>query len=352
MKRKSLIFLGGIPLVAVIALSVARPFDAPLNTSSPASGQASAEKPAGAAQHEPKAPDATAFDAARAFALLQAQCDFGPRSMGSAGHDKCRDFLIEQLRPLVDEIDATQNWTQAIERGPGAGRSFKMTNILGLIRGTAGQGRAAKDVRPDLMLCAHWDTRPVADQDPDPANRQTPILGANDGASGVAVLLEIARVLHARRPTQTIVIALWDGEDLGEFFYGAKYFARMSRTPTYEKWRPQRAILLDMIGDRDLQVNRERNSISSAPELWDEVQQSAAVLGLDRYFDGPSLDVLDDHIPLNRAGIPTIDLIDFAYPLWHTVNDTPDKCSPDSLKVIGDVLLHFIAAAKTKTERV
>ncbi len=288
---------------------------------------------------EPAAP--VAFEAMRAFDLLRAQCDFGPRPPGSAAHAQCRDFLIERLRPLVDEI-ATQNWTQPITRGPGAGRSFAMTNILGVIRGRSVVDRKDGTWGPSLMLCAHWDTRPVADQEPSAANRRQPIMGANDAASGVAVLLEIARVLKDKRPEQTVLIAFWDGEDLGEFFYGSRYFAKTSSTPAGKKWRPQRAILLDMIGDRDLQCNRELTSLRYAPELYQEVLNAAVDLGLSQHFDGPAIEVQDDHLPLNQAGIPAIDLIDFNYPYWHTLHDTPDKCSPESLKVIGDVLLRVI----------
>ena len=300
---------------------------------------------------EPATP-ATEFNRQRAFDLLRAQCDFGPRPPGSAAHDKCRDFLVAQLRPLVDEI-ITQNWTQPIKRGPGAGRSFAMTNILGVIRGTAAGGAPpggkdtadAANTGPSLMLCAHWDTRPVADQDPSPANRAKPILGANDAASGVATLLEVARVLKRNRPSLNVIIAFWDGEDLGEFFYGSRYFARMSSTPAWKRWRPDRAILIDMIGDRDLQCNRETNSLRYAPDLYQEVLNAAAGLGLSRHFDGPQMEVQDDHLPLNQAGIPAIDLIDFSYPAWHTVDDTPDKCSPESLSVIGRVLLRVIATS-------
>lgn len=278
------------------------------------------------------------FDAARAYRLLQAQCDFGPRPMGSPAHTKCRDFLVQQMQPLVDEF-TTQNWNQPVTKGPGAGHTYAMTNLLGMIRGQ----NAPAGQTPQLLLCAHWDTRPVADMDPDPVNRSKPILGANDGASGVAVLLEVARVLKSSRPAQTVAVALWDGEDLGEFFYGARHFAELSRTAQWKKWRPDNAILLDMIGDRDLQVDRETNSMRLAPDLYQQVMNSAADLGLAQYFNGPQRDVLDDHIPLNEAGIPAVDLIDFSYRPWHTLDDTPDKCSPASLKVIGTVLLRLCA---------
>lgn len=320
----------GLGAAVVVVLSTA--CSRTSNTPAVAQGQ-TASPPNAAAQ----VPANVSFDADHAYRLLQAQCDFGPRPMGSAAHDKCRAFLMQQLQPLVDDF-ATQDWSQLIPRGPGAGHTYKMTNILGIIRGkdvTAANEAAS----PKLLLCAHWDTRPVADMDPLPANRHKPILGADDGASGVAVLLEMARVLKANRPSQTVIIGFWDAEDLGEFFYGARHYANSIGTPAWQKWRPTRSILLDMIGDSDLHVNHETNSLRFAPDLFQQVLDAAADLGQSDHFNGPEIEVEDDHLPLHEVGIPSIDLIDFNYRPWHTLDDTPDKCSPASLKVIGDVLL-------------
>jgi len=312
-----------------------RNFYASTAVSSVANGGA-APKAAGVVKN----PDAE-FDAARAWAFLEAQCEFGPRPPSSAAHKQCAEFLAAQLKPVVDEF-ATQQWTQRVRRGPGAGRSYEMTNFLGVIRG-ADVAEDATDWGPSLMLCAHWDTRPVADMDGIAANRAKPIVGASDGASGVAVLLEIARALQAQRPAQTVIIALWDGEDLGEFFYGSRHFAESLSTAGFKQWRPTRAILIDMIGDADLRCNRELNSLDFAPELNQEVLDAAASLGLSRHFNGSTIRISDDHVPLHEAGIPAIDLIDFDYSHWHTLRDTPDKCSAASLKVIGDVLLRVVA---------
>jgi len=327
MNRKIPVLLCGVAIFAACVFSLRRP-----QTASP---------PPVARAYQKAETIEVAFDAERAFALLKAQCDFGPRHNGSAAHEKTAAFLAEQMRPLMDEW-TTQKWNQKIARGPGAGRTFAMTNLLGIIRGTEDENKKLTDLRPALMLSAHWDTRPVADQDTNPRNRKTPIVGANDGASGVAVVLEIARVLHEKKPRQTIVFALWDGEDLGEFFYGAKHFALLSKTPVWKSWKPVRGILLDMVGDADLQITREQNSMKLAPELWEEVQDAATELDKSEFFNGAPMNVLDDHIPLNQAGIPTIDLIDFNYPHWHTLEDTPDKCSPESLKIVGDVVLRVI----------
>jgi glutaminyl-peptide cyclotransferase len=200
-----------------------------------------------------------------------------------------------------------------------------------------------------VMLCAHWDTRPWADQDKDPKKRDKPILGANDGASGVAVLLQLAKLMKQSRPPIGVDIVLFDGEDLGQkndltnFALGSKYFAA-HKAATFN---PRYSILLDMIGDAELEIPKEPNSLRFAPEVVQYVWSTAENLGLKEFTEDTSPDIYDDHIPLNEAGIKTIDLIDFNYPdrtnrYWHTSEDTPDKCSPVSLQVVGTLLVHLI----------
>jgi hypothetical protein len=324
--------LGGALAVAAVAATSLMQRPAPVSSSAPVAHQADAK---------PAATTVT-FEGARAYDLLKAQCDFGPRPMGTEAHEKTAAWLQEQLKLVTDEVKP-QKWNEKIRRGPGAGNTYAFTNVFGIIRGSDDEGKDPQKIVPALMLSAHWDTRPVADMDEVKANRGRPILGANDGASGVAALLEIARVLHANRPRKTIVFAFWDGEDLGEFLHGSTYFARHSREAQWKRFRAQQGILLDMIGDADLRCTRELNSIKYAPQLWEDVHAAAAEVGKSAHFNGRAIEITDDHVPLNQAGIPTIDLIDFDYPYWHTVEDTPDKCSPESLQVIGDVVLHFIA---------
>jgi Zn-dependent M28 family amino/carboxypeptidase len=284
-----------------------------------------------------------AFDGERAFALLQAQCAFGPRPPGTAAHEKTAQFLMAQMKPLVDEFTG-QKWNETVTSGPGSGRSYAMTNILGMLRGRSdGAGRTTPPGPPALLICAHWDTRPVADEESDAARQRQPIIGANDGASGVAAVLGLARALHAARPQQTVAFALWDAEDLGVFSYGARHFATAVGTRAWRRWRPREAILLDMIADRDLNFTREISSMKLAPNLWARLQNAASETGLSQYFTGAAVDITDDHTPLNAGGIATIDLIDFDYRYWHTLGDTPDKCSAQSLQITGDVLLRFIA---------
>jgi glutaminyl-peptide cyclotransferase len=281
------------------------------------------------------------FDAARAWALLEAQSAFGSRAPGSEGHARTLRWLSEQLAASCDEVTA-QHWRQRVARGPGKGRAFRMTNLLGRI-----YGREDADGPPALMLSAHWDTRPVADQDPDPARRHLPVPGANDGASGVAVLLELARVLRLRRPARTVAIALWDGEDLGEYYYGSRLFGAVVRRPAYRRWRAREGVVVDMVGGRELRCTDEANSRRLHPALWARVHDAARALGLQAHFSGVPRAITDDHIFLSRGGIPTVLLIDYAYPHWHTTHDVAEHCEPRSLEVVGRVLERLAGADGT-----
>jgi Zn-dependent M28 family amino/carboxypeptidase len=200
-----------------------------------------------------------------------------------------------------------------------------------------------------ILLLAHWDTRPRADQDRDPAKKNNPILGANDAASGVAVLMEIARHLKEQPPQVGVDILFDDGEDYGKegdtqnYLLGTRHFAK-NLPPGI---RPSFGILLDMVGDKELELQREPYSVRYAPDIVDLVWSAAKDLGVYQFTDEMQRAVLDDHLPLNEAGIKTIDLIDFNYPdatnrFWHTTEDTPDKCSQESLEAVGKVLLSVI----------
>ena len=260
-------------------------------------------------------------DADRAMAYLTAQTDLGPRNPGSKGHAAGRDYLLNELKKWADDA-YLQPFTH---------KKIQMWNIVAVF------GEGEKPV----LLCAHWDTRPFAEHDPTPANRKTPILGANDGASGVAVLLEIARQLHETPLPYPVVIVLFDGEDYGrttaEMFLGSTHYAK---NPVPSK--PRFAILLDMVGDADLSIPIEPFSQQAAPDLVKGVWETAHEIGADAFSTQIGQAVLDDHIPLIKAGIPAIDIIDFSYPYWHTIADTPDKCSPQSLKTVGDVTLRYL----------
>ena len=270
------------------------------------------------------------FDGQRAFASLLDQCRFGPRYPGSVGHQKARKYFLDKLSEHTNFVKV-QNF---VHSDPEEGIELKLSNIIASFH-----PKKAKRV----LLCAHWDTRPFADHDPDTALRAEPILGANDGASGVAVLLEIARVLSRNEPLWGVDIVLFDGEDGGRagdlegFCLGSKHFARNKGD-----YQPEFGILVDMIGDRELILYKEAYSARYAEELTESVWSKAKEMGLLCFEDSVKYAVYDDHVPLLGAGIPVVDLIDFDYPYWHTTFDTPDKCSPESLQKIGDLLLHIL----------
>ncbi len=275
------------------------------------------------------------FDRARAFSYLVQQTSFGPRNPGSAGHARCLQYLTKTLQGLAPSTEL-----QAFTVDGYDGERLDLTNIISSFNPGATNR---------ILLTAHWDTRPRADEDKDPSKQNQPILGANDGASGVAVLLEIANELKASPPPIGVDILLNDGEDYGhatdldKFFLGTRYFAKHLK-PGYH---PQFGILLDMVGDSNLEIMKEPISMKYAPEVVDMVWSVARSLGIYQFTENVQRTVLDDHIPLNEAGLKTIDLIDFDYPdssnrYWHTMEDTPDKCSPASLEAVGRVLLEVI----------
>ncbi|MFQ6116043.1 MAG: M28 family peptidase [bacterium] len=259
------------------------------------------------------------------------QCEFGPRVPGTEAHRECLDFLVSQLQQFGAKV-IRQPFLQKVPR---INKTVTMTNIIA----SFGLEKPER-----ILLGAHWDTRPWADQDPVLANREKPIIGANDGASGVAVLLEIARNIQISEPIFGVDIILFDGEDSGlsgqtdSYALGSQYFARNKDF----QYRPLYGILLDMVGDKDLQIYQEENSIAYAPQIVEKVWNRAQSLNLPAFIPTPGYEVTDDHLPLLQVGIPCIDIIDFNYDYWHTLEDTPDKCSPESLKQVGQLVLSLL----------
>ncbi len=287
------------------------------------------------AEQTPPAVPPPAFDGERAFTLLTKQTSFGPRNPGSPGHQKCLDYIRAE-----SEATASNVTLQAFDMDGYDGEKLHLTNVF------ASYNLAAKT---RILLLAHWDTRPRADQDPDPKKRSQPIAGANDGASGVAVLLELGRLFKQTPPPVGVDLLYVDGEDYGRegddehYLLGTRYFAQ--HLPI--DYHPAYGILLDMVGDANLELMREPNSVFYAKEIVDMVWATAATIGVYQFTNRDQRPVLDDHVPLNRAGIRTIDLIDFEYPdasnrYWHTTADTPDKCSAASLEAVGRVLLEVL----------
>lgn len=281
--------------------------------------------------------DIPAFDRAVAFDLLKKQVDIGPRYPGSPGHAACRDFIVSQLKPYADSV-TVQGFQQTI-----AGKNLDMANI------TARFNPGAKRC---ILLAAHWDTRPLADMEIDASKRAKPIPGANDGASGVAVLLELARIFKQRQPDVGVLMVFFDGEDYatdppsaGTMFLGSKYFAKHLDAKTKAELRY--GILLDMIGDKNLDIYQEVQSLAAAPDVVKKVWDAAKSLGYEKSFlPSGKYSVADDHIPLIEAGVKCIDVIDFNYGPWHTLDDTVDKCSAESLKTVGDVIARVVYEEK------
>ena len=266
------------------------------------------------------------FDAQRAFEILKKQCEFGPRPPGSSAHRETQNYLFTELKKYANNVQLQPHQYKV------NGITLHLNNILAEFGALGGE---------TLLLAAHWDTRPFADRDPKRENQDKPILGANDGASGVAVLLEIARVLKERPPPRRVIIVLFDGEDYGRsvdnMFIGSRFFAR-----NLGKWRPDYGILLDMIGDKDLSIPIERYSWEANREFTELVWNRAASLGLDPFKKRLGAAILDAHVPLIKVGIPMVNIIDFTYPYWHTVEDTVDKCSPKSLEVVATLVISII----------
>jgi len=267
------------------------------------------------------------FDSERAYRYLLRQCEFGYRVPGTAAHEECAQWLEQELRSRADRMAVDRFKVKVGDT------RLPLANIVATFN--------PKGER-HILLCAHWDTRPTADRDSDPADRKKPILGANDGASGVAVLLEIARALKVHPPKQRVTIVLFDGEDYGhtptDMFLGSRAFAERYSGPPVD-W----GVLLDMVGDRDLRLPYEEYSVKKAPATVERIWGAAGRAGSKAFVSEPGPPILDDHVFLLRKGIPCVNVIDFDYLYWHTRADTPDKCSPDSLGQVGRAVLRAIA---------
>ena len=276
------------------------------------------------------------FDKGNAFRYLVEQCEFGPRNPGSNGYKQCLDYLQKTLSGFADTILLQPFVLDDLVNE----ESYDLTNII---------ARFKVDEPEQLLIGAHWDTRPWADEDPDPEKRNDPIIGANDGASGVAVVLELARILNASPPPIGITLVLFDGEDMGRsgtpksYAQGSLAFAK---DLPIEK--PDEAIILDMIGDAELHIPIERYSYQQNRQLVKKLWGLAKVLSLDAFESRIEYSIYDDHVPLwAEAKIPAVDIIDFNYPnsytnYWHTTQDLPEHCSAESLGQVGTLLVHYI----------
>jgi len=282
------------------------------------------------------------FDGAQAYEYLKQLCAIGPRPSGSDGMQRQQKLLADHFEKLGGKV----SWQELTVAHPlRRGTKVPMRNLIV-------QWHPERKTR--VLLCAHYDTRPLPDRDP--VNPRGTFVGANDGASGVAVLMELGKHMKDLKGQIGVDFVLFDGEELvypaanafvdeaGEYFVGSQHFADQYRAKPPEH-RYAAGILLDMVGDSDLQLFFEANSIRSRQtrQLTLDVWGVAERLGLREFVKRVKHELRDDHLPLNNtAKIPTIDVIDFDYPHWHTRGDTPDKCSAESLAKVGWVMLEYL----------
>lgn len=271
-----------------------------------------------------------AFDSTTAFSYVSAQLAMGPRYAGAAGHERMKAWLDSLARQRADTV-IVQDWEHLTSKG----KRLRLRNVLARFN-----PQAAKRI----LYVAHWDTRPFADQAPAPGDRVKPVPGANDGASGVALLLGVADALRLTKPAIGVDLLFVDGEDFGDFsdstetLLGSRYYARHQAPGP----APLFAVVWDMVGDKDPQFYHEGNSLLGAPEVVNLVWDAARVAGATAFQPSPKHTVTDDHTPLQQVGIRAIDVIDFDYPPWHTPDDTIDKVSAATLGQVGRVALRVI----------
>lgn len=272
------------------------------------------------------------------FRHIESQVSFGPRNPGSKGHAETMNFLLNYFSNTADTA-FLQRFSSTVY-----GKTYDMANIIASF---------SPEKSDRILLCAHWDTRPFADQDKNEVKRTHPILGANDGASGVAVLMEIAHILSKQKPEIGIDIILFDGEDLGVsgdndgFFQGSRYLAVHYPLP-----KPRYGILLDLVGDKQAEFRYEPISREAHSVLLDGIWNIAKKRRSPYFIHETGNAVSDDHVMLNQQGIKTINIIDVNLvgntdpnprrQYWHTSQDTIENISSHTLADIGNVLLDFI----------
>jgi hypothetical protein len=268
------------------------------------------------------------FDGKRAKVWVERQVAHGPRIPGTAAHQACLADLERELRALAADV----------RRHEAQRRGIHLTNLVATFRPEAAER---------VFLMAHWDTRPWADEDPDPAQRRTGVPGANDGASGVAVLLEVARALAVESAPRGVDLFLVDAEDGGSHQDPTSWcLGSQSLAEELATYRPKLGILLDMVGDANLRLPMEANSLRFAGVQTRWLWALASSRGEKAFVAEVGPAVTDDHIAFLQRGIPTIDVIDFTYPYWHTTADTPDKVSAESLAIVGRVVLEAVYAPR------
>ena len=278
------------------------------------------------------------FNADSCYNYLAKQVAFGPRVPNTSAHRECAKYLVSTLAEFADTVI-----TQDVNLTAFGDTKLESRNII------ASWNTASKN---RIMLCAHWDSRPFCDEDANPANHKTPVLGANDGASGVAVLMELARQFAVTQPNVAVDIVLFDSEDYGSsdvensYCLGSQYWACNPHTPNY---RARFGILLDMVGGVGARFDKDIVSMHFASDVVNGVWKTAADLGYAGLFSNvPGGSLIDDHYYVNMlSGIPCIDIIDYSnaegFPsTWHTVNDNLENIDKTVLNAVGKVLSNYI----------
>ena len=320
--------MSGLRMTGLLALAAVTACGA--TSDKPASGTAAAR-----ASNE--------FNADSAMSYIRQQLAFGPRVPGTEPARKTGDWIVAHLHATADTV-LEQRWTHTLANG----KTLPMRNIF---------ARFKPGAKERILYITHWDTRPVADMESDPVKAGMPIPGANDGASGVALLLAVSDALKKAPPGVGVDLLFVDGEDWGTFtpdvdvLIGSTYFAEHLPSPGY---RPLFGVLWDMIGDADLNIYQEVNSAQAAPEVVQLVWGKAKDMGYEKYFIPEAKEpITDDHVPLIKAGLRVIDVIDIDYgprdasglvttSYHHTLDDTIDKVSAKSMKIVGDVAVALL----------
>lgn len=287
---------------------------------------AACEKPAPPPVKQPR------FNQERAFERLRELCAFGPRNHGSEGKRNAEAWIQQHLRETGAEVSL-----HSFQHTPqDSSTAVTFQNIIARINPS--QTRR-------VLIATHYDTRSTADKDPDEARRNEPILGANDGGSGVAVLLEMAALWKDEPPPVGVDLIFFDGEDFGrgpeldDYFLGSKAFVR-----DHPDYRPEWGVVLDMVGDADFSIRKERDSITRAPSVVERLWSAAARVKAHGILDERGGLVYDDHTAFLSNELQVILLIDFNYKWFHTTSDTLDKCSPDSLGQVGRTVMEAVEA--------
>ena len=278
------------------------------------------------------------FDGVKAYGLVKAQCDFGPRVPGTPAHSKCAEWLEKSLKDNCDTMIVQQGQVTTFD-----GKALNIKNFVGSFN---------PDNSDRILLLAHWDCRPWADNDPDPAKQKEPVMGANDAASGVAVLLQLAQLMKEKKPSIGVDILLVDAEDWGDnnvedsWALGTQYWAAH---PHVEGYTARFGILLDMVGAKGAKFFKEPHSLYYAQDVVNEVWDVAQKSGYGAYFidkDGEGF-VTDDHVVINEMGIECIDIIDTRqqgtfFAGWHTTDDTIHWIDQNVLKAVGQVIANVV----------